>query len=112
VMFKAADLVLLTKCDLVPHLDVDLAKLHDALARVMPRPRVLELSARTGAGIDAWIAWLADLRGTLRRTDGRLAGGPHEHVHDHGHGHGHEHEHGHGHGHEHEHADGTRHVHR
>ncbi len=41
VMFKAADLVLLTKCDLVPHLDVDLAKLHDAIAHVMPRPRAL-----------------------------------------------------------------------
>ena len=62
VMFKAADLVLLTKIDLVPHLDVDLAKVHDALARVMPRPRVIEVSARTGAGIDAWIAWLGELR--------------------------------------------------
>ncbi len=38
VMFKAADLVLVTKVDLVPHLDVSLAKVHDALARVMPRP--------------------------------------------------------------------------
>ena len=48
VMFKAADLVLLTKCDLVPHLDVELAKVHDALARVMPRPKVIEVSARSG----------------------------------------------------------------
>src|SRR5512141_2468217 len=63
VMFKAADLVLLAKVDLVPHLDVDLAEIHDALARVMPRPRVIEVSARTGAGMDAWVAWLAELRG-------------------------------------------------
>ena len=106
VMFKAADLVLLTKCDLIPHLDVDLAKVHDALARVMPRPRVLEVSARTGAGIDAWIGWLADLRGSMQRTDGRAA----PHAHDHGHDHTHDHDHEHGH--EHVHADGTRHSHR
>ena len=69
VMFKAADLVLLTKRDLAPHLEVDLARVHDAIARVMPRPRVIEVSARTGAGMDAWIAWLDELRrGTERPT--------------------------------------------
>jgi hydrogenase nickel incorporation protein HypB len=65
VMFKAADLVLLSKCDLVPHLDIDLAKVHDALARVMPRPRVIEVSARTGQGIEAWVAWLEEQRAPL-----------------------------------------------
>ena len=64
-MFKVADLVLLSKCDLVPHLDVDLAKVHDALARVMPRPRVIEVSARSGQGIDAWVAWLEEQRAPL-----------------------------------------------
>src|SRR5512136_924226 len=58
VMFKAADLVLLTTCDLLPHLEVDMAKLDDALARVMPKPKVLKLSARTGEGLDQWVAWL------------------------------------------------------
>jgi len=62
VMFKAADLVLLTKCDLLPHLEVDLRKIEDALARVMPRPRLLQVSAKTGAGIDAWVAWLEERR--------------------------------------------------
>ena len=59
VMFHAADLVLLTKCDLVPHLDVELAKVHDALARVMPRPHA---SARSGQGMDAWVRWVDELR--------------------------------------------------
>ena len=58
VMFQKADLVLVTKVDLVPHLDVRLEALDDALARVMPRPRAIRLSARTGAGMDAWLAWL------------------------------------------------------
>jgi hydrogenase nickel incorporation protein HypB len=100
VMFKAADLVLLTKCDLIPHLDVDMKALHDALARVMPRPRVIELSARTGAGIDAWVAWIADLKGPLAKPRGDRVQVP-----------SHQHEHDHGHDHEHTHADGTRHSH-
>jgi len=62
VMFQAVDLVVIAKVDLVPHLDVDLGKLHDALARVMPAPRTIELSARTGQGVDAWVAWLEEQR--------------------------------------------------
>lgn len=58
VMFRRADLVLLTKVDLVPYLDVDLAAIHDALAHVMPEPRVIAVSGKTGEGIDAWLAWL------------------------------------------------------
>ena len=58
VMFRKADLVLLTKFDLVPDLGVDLAALEDALARTMPEPRMIAVSARTGEGIDRWLAWL------------------------------------------------------
>ncbi len=65
VMFKEVDLVLIAKCDLVPHLEVDVAKIHDALSRVMPSPRAIELSARTGQGIDAWMAWLEEQRAPL-----------------------------------------------
>jgi hydrogenase nickel incorporation protein HypB len=101
VMFKAADLVLLTKVDLVPHLDVDVANIHDALARVMPRPRVVEVSARTGAGIDAWISWLAELRGAVVPAGRRPAAHAHDHEHDHAHGRG---DHGHAHPHPHEHG--------
>jgi hydrogenase nickel incorporation protein HypB len=62
VMFRKADLVLLTKIDLLPYLDVRLEALEDALARVMPRPAVYKVSARTGEGIDAWLEWLEALR--------------------------------------------------
>ena len=103
VMFKAADLVLLTKVDLVPHLDVDLRKVHDALARVMPRPEVIEVSARTGLGMEAWVTWLATLRGKYAPAGAREAkphshGPGHGHSHDHDHGHAHDHGHGHTHG--------------
>ena len=71
VMFKAADLVLLSKCDLLPHLDVDPGRIHDALSRVMPRPRTIEVSARTGLGIDRWIAWVEERRSEIRERSGR-----------------------------------------
>jgi hydrogenase nickel incorporation protein HypB len=109
VMFKAADLVLLTKCDLGPHLDVDLGRIHDAIARVMPRPRVIEVSARTGAGMDGWIAWLEELRRPMQAARHAGAEGgewahahPHEHAHEHVHGDGVRHAHAHLHGHSHD----------
>jgi hydrogenase nickel incorporation protein HypB len=63
VMFRKADLVLVTKTDLLPHLpDVSLAAIEDALSRVMPSPRLIPFSARTGAGVEAWLAWLEEHR--------------------------------------------------
>ncbi len=60
VMFHKADLVLLTKIDLLPHLpQVNLAALEDALARTMPEPRIIRFSALTGEGVDEWVNWLA-----------------------------------------------------
>ncbi|HTR25750.1 MAG TPA: hydrogenase nickel incorporation protein HypB [Terriglobales bacterium] len=59
VMFRGADLVVLTKADLLPHLqDTRIASFEDALARVMPRPRMVLSSARTGQGMREWMAWL------------------------------------------------------
>ena len=71
VMFRHADLVVLTKIDLLPHLDVDVAALEDALARVMLRPRALRVSARTGEGLADWITWLESLRARVALADAR-----------------------------------------
>ena len=54
VMFHRADLVVVTKCDLLPYLDFDLARLEAGLARVTPSPKVLKVSARTGEGLEGW----------------------------------------------------------
>ena len=63
VMFRKADLVLLTKVDLLPALpDVRVAAIRDALARVMPEPAMIPVSARTGAGILEWLGWLDERR--------------------------------------------------
>jgi hydrogenase nickel incorporation protein HypB len=109
VMFKAADLVLLTKVDLLPHLDVSVAAIEDALARVMPRPNLIKVSARTGEGLDAWLAWIDGLRQGMLAS--RRATGAHEHGHGHGHVGEHSHEHGHEHAGDHSHEHGHEHSH-
>jgi hydrogenase nickel incorporation protein HypB len=57
-MFRAATLMLLNKCDLLPHLDFDVARAIDFARRVNPDIEVLQVSARTGAGMEDWLAWL------------------------------------------------------
>jgi len=81
VMFRKADLVLLTKVDLLPHLDLDLPALEDALARVMPQPAVIRVAARTGEGVAEWLAWLAARRAQQAPTAGAPAGRRHEGEH-------------------------------
>jgi hydrogenase nickel incorporation protein HypB len=69
VMFRKADLVLITKIDLLVHLpDVHVETIADALAHVMPRPQYFPVSARTGEGMDRWLDWLGDIRVGLRQT--------------------------------------------
>jgi hydrogenase nickel incorporation protein HypB len=61
VMFHKADLVLISKIDLLPHLpEISLERIVDALRQVMPDPKFIAVSARTGEGIDAWVNWLAE----------------------------------------------------
>ena len=63
VMFRKADLVLLTKVDLLPHLpEFRVSALAEALARVMPRPEMIPVSARTGQGVGQWLSWLESRR--------------------------------------------------
>jgi len=58
VMFRSADLVVVNKIDLLPHLDVDLGRFYSNLSDVNPGVDVIELSATTGDGLDQWCAWL------------------------------------------------------
>jgi hydrogenase nickel incorporation protein HypB len=76
VMFRKADLVLLTKVDLLPALpDFDRSVLREALARVMPTPRLLEVSARSGTGIAEWVAFLEARRGDAAEVAASLVRG-------------------------------------
>jgi hydrogenase nickel incorporation protein HypB len=66
-MFAVADLVVLTKIDLLPHVDFDVARARRAAWQLNPEMEWLELSAKTGAGIPAWLAWL-DAQRYMHRT--------------------------------------------
>ena len=59
LMFRACELVLVNKIDLLPHLDFDLDKLLYNLDAVHPDVERMLVSARTGEGIEAWRDWLA-----------------------------------------------------
>lgn len=59
-MFAAARLMVLTKVDLLPHLDFDVAQCIAFAQRVNPDIEVLLVSARTGVGMDAWLDWLLE----------------------------------------------------
>jgi hydrogenase nickel incorporation protein HypB len=58
LMFRACELVLVNKIDLVPHLDFDLDRLLRHVEAVHPGVLTLLVSARTGEGVDAWREWL------------------------------------------------------
>jgi hydrogenase nickel incorporation protein HypB len=59
IIFRKADLVLLTKIDLLPALkDVDVARIEENLSLVMPRPTMIPVSATAGQGIELWVRWL------------------------------------------------------
>ena len=57
-MFAAAGLMLLNKTDLLPHVEFDVARCLDYARRVNPDIRILQLSARTGDGMEAWLDWV------------------------------------------------------
>ncbi len=57
-MFHAADLMILNKIDLLPYLDFDLDQCIQYAKQVNPKIKILSLSAKTGAGMEAWLQWL------------------------------------------------------
>jgi len=59
-MFRAAGVMLLNKVDLLPYVDFDVAKCLEMARRVSPDISIFEISSRTGQGMDAWYAWLAE----------------------------------------------------
>lgn len=66
-MFAVADLLLLNKADLLPHLKFDVGKCLAAALRVNPHLQTLVVSAETGEGMAAFYAWI-EARATLSRT--------------------------------------------
>ncbi len=60
-IFQGVPLVLITKLDLLPHLDVSLPHLRDNVLAVAPSAQVIALSALSGEGMEDWMSWLQSL---------------------------------------------------
>jgi hydrogenase nickel incorporation protein HypB len=61
-MFSTADVLLLSKVDLLPHLRVNLQLMMDNAQKINPRLKIFPVSAYTGEGLDAWYGWLRAAR--------------------------------------------------
>ncbi len=75
-MFAAAQLMILNKIDLLPHVAFNVERCIELARRVNPGIEILQLSASTGQGMEGWLHWIEHALG---------------HEHDHGRGHGHSH---------------------
>ena len=68
VIFRNADLVLITKVDLLPYVgDFDVERARRAVARLRGDGRLEQVSVRTRQGLDAWTSWLSAELETLRQ---------------------------------------------
>ncbi|HKH11060.1 MAG TPA: hypothetical protein VKA73_07940 [Rubrobacter sp.] len=71
-MFRSADLVLVNKVDLLPHLHFDLEVFLRNLDAVNPGVERILTSAATGEGVDEWCSWLTGRAGCPRDSLGGL----------------------------------------
>lgn len=61
-IFHGADLMLLNKIDLLPHVDFDVDACCEAVRRINPGVEIIEVSARSGDGMDDWLNWVTNNR--------------------------------------------------
>ena len=60
VLFQQADAILLTKVDLLDVLDYDMSRVRGDLSKVNTAAPLIELSCKTGDGLDEWLNWLGE----------------------------------------------------
>lgn len=64
VLFARSPVVVLTKMDLLPHLDFDMARCRKNIRMVRPDAKIFEISARSGEGLESWTDYLFELART------------------------------------------------
>lgn len=58
LMFHSSDLILINKIDLMPHLNFDIAKAKREVRDLNPHTDIIEISCKTGEGLEQWFQWL------------------------------------------------------
>lgn len=61
-IFHHSDLLLINKIDLLPYVEFDLNACIDYARRINPDIEVIQLSARTGEGMESWVDWVNQRR--------------------------------------------------
>lgn len=61
-MFHASELMILNKTDLLPYLDFDVERCIEYARRINPDIHVIQLSAKSGEGMEEWARWLEEQR--------------------------------------------------
>ena len=64
-MFHASELMILNKTDLLPYLDFDVEKCIEYAKRVNPEIRIIQLSAKSGEGMQEWLDWINTKRAAI-----------------------------------------------
>ena len=67
LMFQAADLMLINKIDLLPHINFDLEQCKAFARQINPQIEIMELSCHSGAGMQQWYDWL--VQGAKRKRN-------------------------------------------
>jgi hydrogenase nickel incorporation protein HypB len=67
-MFRACELLVLSKIDLLPYVSFDVAACVEAAHQVNPQIQVLQLSATQGQGLESFYAWLRERRRAPRSS--------------------------------------------
>jgi hydrogenase nickel incorporation protein HypB len=70
LMFRESKVLLINKIDLLPYVDCSLEKIKDEALKVNPQLTLIEVSCKTGEGLDAWYNWLkqeVESRRSLRK---------------------------------------------
>ena len=58
IMFQQADCLLITKIDLAPYLEIDINRIEENVRQMNPHVKIIAISAKTGAGLEAWLDWV------------------------------------------------------
>jgi len=58
LMFTEADVMLVNKLDLLPHLDFNASYFCEGITRLNPTVKILQVSCKTGEGLEQWFSWL------------------------------------------------------
>jgi len=68
LMFSICDVILVNKIDVLPYFDFDLDAVRARVAKLNPNAKVIPISARTGEGLDEWIAWFREAINNWKRS--------------------------------------------